>query len=354
MAIVSSNKRIREIISEISSGAIKKRPPFQRRHVWGQRDKEYLIDTILKGLPFPEIYLADGAVDLESAMGVALLVDGQQRVDAIVSYFYNKLVPIHFTDIPKYEDLDPDMQSNFLQYSVSVRNLGAIQDDEIREIFQRINSTSYSLKGIEINNAVYTGPFILTAKDVADWQFFDDFRAFTSHDYRRMGDTNFILLLMATMLGGIFNRNDRIEEFLEKYNELFEEKEDVVKRLTDVVDFLESVKFPSKSRARNKANLFSLFISIDEMKESEVPFNWKQVKSNIKDFFEALDDAVISMDIARRNKKRNNQDSLFKPKYNPDMLQLAKDYYPYTQDATNNKSTREARVEILKTIMSFD
>ena len=36
------------------------------------------LDTVTKGLPFPEIYIADGDVDLETGEGTQLLVDGLQ------------------------------------------------------------------------------------------------------------------------------------------------------------------------------------------------------------------------------------------------------------------------------------
>ena len=33
------------------------RPPFQRNPVWSEKQKSFLVDTILRGYPIPEIYM---------------------------------------------------------------------------------------------------------------------------------------------------------------------------------------------------------------------------------------------------------------------------------------------------------
>ena len=83
----ATNKKIREIISLVREGKLIPRPEFQRRLVWSHKDKDFFLDTILRKYPFPEIYLADHEVDLETGEGTQLLVDGLQRVSTIVQYF---------------------------------------------------------------------------------------------------------------------------------------------------------------------------------------------------------------------------------------------------------------------------
>ncbi len=74
----ATNKKVREIISLVRDEKLVPRPEFQRRLVWSQKDKNYFLDSILQGYPFPEIYLADGDVDLDTGEGTQLLVDGLQ------------------------------------------------------------------------------------------------------------------------------------------------------------------------------------------------------------------------------------------------------------------------------------
>jgi uncharacterized protein with ParB-like and HNH nuclease domain len=59
-------------------------PPFQRNAVWTIVQKSYLIDTVLNGLPIPELYMQD--VGDESGNEKHIVVDGQQRVRAVLDY----------------------------------------------------------------------------------------------------------------------------------------------------------------------------------------------------------------------------------------------------------------------------
>ena len=86
MKTSASNKKVRELIQMVRNGHLIPRPEFQRRLVWTNSDKAKLIDTVLKGYPFPEIYLANGELNIDTGDGTQLLVDGQQRVTTLVEY----------------------------------------------------------------------------------------------------------------------------------------------------------------------------------------------------------------------------------------------------------------------------
>lgn len=51
-------------------------PEFQRRSVWKQTAKSYLIDTIIRGRPIPKVIFTQR---LENRRNVRTVVDGQQR-----------------------------------------------------------------------------------------------------------------------------------------------------------------------------------------------------------------------------------------------------------------------------------
>ena len=63
-------------LSGIQTGELAPRPDFQRKLVWSNKDKIAFLDTVLRGYPFPEIYIAVGDVNLETAAGTEMLVDG--------------------------------------------------------------------------------------------------------------------------------------------------------------------------------------------------------------------------------------------------------------------------------------
>lgn len=87
MKISLTSWKIRHLITMVKEGKLVPQPEFQRRLVWKIADKNHFLDSIIAGFPFPEIYVADGSVDLETGKGTQLLVDGLQRVSTITQYF---------------------------------------------------------------------------------------------------------------------------------------------------------------------------------------------------------------------------------------------------------------------------
>ena len=60
------------------------KPLFQRNPVWTPKQKSYLIDSILRGYPVPEIYLQ--TTEDEDGNDRHIVVDGQQRIRACLEF----------------------------------------------------------------------------------------------------------------------------------------------------------------------------------------------------------------------------------------------------------------------------
>src|SRR5260370_25472512 len=96
------------------------KPPYQRNPVWQQEQKAYLIDSILRGYPVPELYLQTTV----SATGEEqhIIVDGQQRVRSCLEFISNQFTLDDDSD--KYGDyaglsfdeLDEDSKKQIFQY----------------------------------------------------------------------------------------------------------------------------------------------------------------------------------------------------------------------------------------------
>ena len=52
-----STKKISDLAGMIKWHELILQPEFQRKLVWNPKHKEAFIETILKGFPFPEIYI---------------------------------------------------------------------------------------------------------------------------------------------------------------------------------------------------------------------------------------------------------------------------------------------------------
>src|SRR5262245_49290567 len=97
--VTASNVRIAELILDVEEGRLEVKPFFQRRLVWTNKDKELLIDTVLNGFPFPEIFIAYKSQG-GSHKRPRWLVDGQQRVTTLRNYYKGSKDILHKTIRP--------------------------------------------------------------------------------------------------------------------------------------------------------------------------------------------------------------------------------------------------------------
>ena len=84
-----NHKSIKEINTMFSSGSLIVDESYQRRSVWGEKDKIRLIETILLKLVIPEVFFWKAETDPETGESVTHIVDGQQRIKAISSFIDN-------------------------------------------------------------------------------------------------------------------------------------------------------------------------------------------------------------------------------------------------------------------------
>ena len=119
-----SNKKISALYKDIKRENLILQPDFQRRFVWNNKHKEKFIDTILKGFPVPEIYVAQRGIDIETIESEEVVVDGQQRLHTIVEYIDEPDDSQVFGSIvKKYKKLSKDEKEEFLNYTLLIRDL---------------------------------------------------------------------------------------------------------------------------------------------------------------------------------------------------------------------------------------
>lgn len=283
-----SSLKVRQLITLTKEGRLVPRPEFQRRLVWTSEDKIRFIDTILRTFPFPEIYVANGAVDVDTGEGTQLLVDGQQRVTTIVSYFHGD-PSTSGSMIPAYADLQREQKEDFLNYDVAVRDLGSVSSEQIIEVFRRINSTKYDLNEVEVNNAVYAGELMRLASAIAEHEFFETHKIFRNSDIKRMGDVRFVLQVLITYLAGYFNRDDLFEQYLADYNDYFPMRDDVAKRLARTFEYIEECGFSTRSRIWKKSDLFTALVQVDILLENRSAPSPKDALDRLDAFFARID-----------------------------------------------------------------
>jgi hypothetical protein len=127
-------------------GNLEIKPPYQRRPVWAPRQKSNLVESILLGLPVPEIYI-HSTTSAEGATHYAV-VDGQQRVRSVLQFvgIDKEEGEKEFNGFPleglqedsawrntTFADLAPKKREKFFGYKLSVRFLTEATDEDVRE-----------------------------------------------------------------------------------------------------------------------------------------------------------------------------------------------------------------------------
>ena len=196
---------------------------FQRRAVWQPQAKAYLIDTILRDRPMPNIYLRT-KTDLKTRRNYREVVDGQQRLRSIHEFangdFALGKIAGEFAGM-RYDDLDPEAKEGFLSYRTGVVQLFNASDAEVLDVFHRINAHSLSLNRQELRHGKYQGSFRNTVVDGAKrWSvLWDRYRVVSIREWVRMVDNELIAQMLGIVLEGVQDGGQpAIDKLYEKYD----------------------------------------------------------------------------------------------------------------------------------------
>lgn len=140
-------------------GKLTIQPEYQRNYIYAEHNKEIpVIDSILKGYPLGLIYFNKAG---ENHFEV---LDGQQRITSIGRFITNKFAIKDDNGMHQYfEGLAPELREKILDTKLLIYICEGTEP-EIKEWFKTINIAGIPLNQQEINNAVFSGPFVTLAK----------------------------------------------------------------------------------------------------------------------------------------------------------------------------------------------
>ena len=182
-------------------------PYFQRRRVWSHSAKVDLIDTILRGFPMPKVYLRQ-RIDLASMTSLREVVDGQQRLSTIFEFADDKITlnkrAREFAGL-KYSDLEAIFQEAFLSYPIAVEQLVNASDDDVLEVFARLNSYTLPLNSQELRHATFSGDFKWAVNSSARrWSIlWDQYEIVSTRERVRMADDQLMAEMYGVILDGV-------------------------------------------------------------------------------------------------------------------------------------------------------
>jgi hypothetical protein len=214
--------------------------------------------------PIPELYMQE-VTDADGNQK-HLLVDGQQRITALLTYLNGDYEledeSPHWGGL-SFEDLAQQDRKRIFEYSFVVRLLPEMPDDEVRAIFQRVNRNTTVLNAQELRHATYWGPFIKLMEEMSDFEFWSAATLFSANERRRMLDIEFISELSVAVLNGLQNKKKLLEEFYQQYETNFEDSDKLrtifIRVLGEIEQLLPDI---GKTRWRKKSDFYTLFVKL--------------------------------------------------------------------------------------------
>jgi Protein of unknown function DUF262 len=141
------------------------RPFYQRRPRWEKVRQSKLIESFIMNIPVPPLFV------YESDLAKYEVMDGQQRITALLDFYTNKLTLQGLEQWPelngrRYDDLPSEIRKGLDRRSISYivllkESASTTEEEELlrQEVFERLNTGGISLGQQEIRNAVYQGKF---------------------------------------------------------------------------------------------------------------------------------------------------------------------------------------------------
>lgn len=170
------NESIQLLYNWYRSGKFLVNRKYQRKLVWTLEEKQNFINSIAHSYPIPLFLLAN--LEKDSSLCYEI-IDGMQRLEAIFS-FLNGEYSVEIGDDVGYFDLETMAETKALMdigeltqrrpvlsrnTCVAIANypmplsITCFEDDEIEEIFRRINATGRQLSSQDLRQAGATGAF---------------------------------------------------------------------------------------------------------------------------------------------------------------------------------------------------
>lgn len=221
------------LVGMVSRQSIDVSPRFQRRDRWDQGRQSRLVESFLRNIPVPPVYLAEDRMQ----PGRYAVIDGKQRLTAIWKFFNNEFALRGIEYQPelnglRFSDLPQGLQDALGMKTMRVTTL--VHGSDVRaqhEVFIRLNTGGEILNAQEIRNVAYSGPLNDAVYHMAENEFlrerFKVSKKPASKAYQAMVDAEYVLRFFALSYSwrnfkGSYH--DALDEFMEK-NQFADENE---------------------------------------------------------------------------------------------------------------------------------
>lgn len=203
---------LRQLITMRKEGRLRFDLAIQRNSVWKKEQKAKLIDSVLHGFPIPPIFAHQSEDDL------MWMIDGKQRNTAWLEFFEDMVAilkgakpvrvrkqdgsgEVEYINIEGkfFKDLPEVLQNRFLDREIIMMEVSNATNEEIEEMFQRLNGGS-SLTKMELTRAK-SGHVIEFVNELAKLPFFKEYAFISEASRNRFIDQEMILQILMLIDG---------------------------------------------------------------------------------------------------------------------------------------------------------
>lgn len=174
--------QVQELLRQLAGRQISVSPAYQRQFRWDDARCSELIESLLLGIPIPNLFMATNDEDLTWEV-----VDGVQRLSTMVKFAGDNQLrqglglgdALRLVDLQKlkafdgytFKELPPAVQQHFNTRPLKVVTLNDKSDKILRiDLFERLNTGGVELTDQEIRDCVFHGGFSNTLDELATRQ----------------------------------------------------------------------------------------------------------------------------------------------------------------------------------------
>lgn len=246
-------------------------PKFQRRDAWSNKAKSRFIESLILGLPIPQIILAEKT----KQRGKYIVIDGKQRLLTIRRFFSieknDEFKPLRLSGLEILSHLNGKTYKNIKENPDFFEELNQLENQSIRTVvlknwpneeflftvFLRLNTGSIKLSPQELRQALHPGPFIDFADEFSiESEQIKTMLNLTKPDYR-MRDVEMVIryfnnkYFLKNYNGNLKKAfDDTVNSLNKKWEEAEVQIREDASKLNDAIDFTISLY-------GNKKNAFS-------------------------------------------------------------------------------------------------
>ncbi|HEL7888751.1 TPA: DUF262 domain-containing protein [Stenotrophomonas maltophilia] len=214
LVVYSRDWTVETILRQVEQGNIDLNPKFQRRNAWNDVKRSKLVESLIIGVPVPEIVLAEDVNKKKSF----IVIDGKQRLLALAGFAepakyrsWDRPLLRGLQARPDLNDDDvaslqakPDDYRQLMNADIRCTVISNYQSsDVLYDIFYRLNTGSVPLSSQELRQVLKKGPFSDFLISVTD-------NVLPLHDVMRLGgpdnrlrDAEIVLRYIAISMNGM-------------------------------------------------------------------------------------------------------------------------------------------------------